>query len=64
MHLQGGGGGDDHDDAIDDNNYQWDSYCFSQLEWWCQAAAIHRQVVNPAETAPAFVRSPSVRNAP
>jgi chromate reductase, NAD(P)H dehydrogenase (quinone) len=51
----------------EDDKKQWESYCdrcFSQLEWWGQAAANHRRAVNPADASPAFVKSPSQRNAP
>lgn len=36
---------------------QWDGYldrCFSQLEWWGQAAMRHRQEVDPFQDSPAF----------
>lgn len=36
---------------------RWESYvdrCFSQLEWWANAAKEHRKVVDPNEASPAF----------
>jgi len=46
---------------------QWESYvdrCFSQLEWWGDAARRHKERADPFETSPAFRTSPSERNAP
>ena len=46
---------------------RWDSYvdrCFSQLEWWGEAAKKHRTVVDPLKVSPAFATSPTQRNAP
>ncbi|CAB9504532.1 NAD(P)h-dependent fmn reductase [Seminavis robusta] len=48
-------------------NEKWDSYsdrCFSQLEWWAQAASNQRQLVDPFQVSPAFLQNPSQRNAP
>lgn len=46
---------------------RWDGYfdrMFAQLEWWGEAAKVHRKVVDPHELSPAFAKSPSQRNAP
>jgi chromate reductase len=46
---------------------QWVSYtdrCLAQLEWWGEAAKTHRNTVDPMASSPAFVRSPSQRDAP
>ena len=46
---------------------RWDSYmdrCFSQLEWWGEAASKHKQVVDPMKVSPAFAKSPTQRDAP
>ena len=46
---------------------QWESYvdrCFSQMEWWGEAARRHKERADPVETSPAFRTSPSERNAP
>ena len=46
---------------------RWNGYvdrCFSQLEWWAEAAKEHRKVVDPYLTSPAFKSDPSQRNAP
>lgn len=46
---------------------RWMSYtdrCFSQLEWWVNAAKKHRKVVDPNKDSPAFRSDPSQRNAP
>jgi chromate reductase len=46
---------------------KWDSYldrCFAQLEWWGEAARIHREQVDPYASSPAFKSTPSERNAP
>eukprot|EP00571_Detonula_confervacea_P007363 CAMPEP_0172313654 /NCGR_PEP_ID=MMETSP1058-20130122/20689_1 /TAXON_ID=83371 /ORGANISM="Detonula confervacea, Strain CCMP 353" /LENGTH=254 /DNA_ID=CAMNT_0013027345 /DNA_START=1 /DNA_END=765 /DNA_ORIENTATION=+ len=52
-----------------DNNdpEQWQKYCgrcFSQLEWWAEAAQRHREVADPFDESPVFVKSPDQRNAP
>jgi len=50
-----------------DNQAEWESYvdrCFSQLEWWADAARRHRQDVDPFEESPAFQKNPSQRDAP
>ena len=46
---------------------QWEKYCgrcFSQLEWWAEAARRHKEVVDPFDDSPMFVKSPEERNAP
>lgn len=46
---------------------RWDGYvdrCFSQLEWWGEAAKEHRKIVDPSVVSPAFKSDPSQRNAP
>ena len=58
------------DTSKDDNNNnpeQWMKYCgrcFSQLEWWAEAARTHRQISDPFAESPAFAKSPEQRNAP
>ena len=56
-------------DTTKDNNNtnQWKKYCgrcFSQLEWWAGAAKNHREVVDPFNESPVFVKDPEQRNAP
>ena len=56
-------------DTTKDNNdvNQWKKYCgrcFSQLEWWAEAAKNHREVVDPFNESPVFVKDPEQRNAP
>lgn len=60
---------DDDGNIIGDEMVQqkWNGYverCFSQLEWWGQAAKNHKQQVDPLVVSPAFVTSPTERNAP
>eukprot|EP00568_Trieres_chinensis_P003078 CAMPEP_0183291568 /NCGR_PEP_ID=MMETSP0160_2-20130417/939_1 /TAXON_ID=2839 ORGANISM="Odontella Sinensis, Strain Grunow 1884" /NCGR_SAMPLE_ID=MMETSP0160_2 /ASSEMBLY_ACC=CAM_ASM_000250 /LENGTH=76 /DNA_ID=CAMNT_0025452393 /DNA_START=588 /DNA_END=818 /DNA_ORIENTATION=+ len=46
---------------------RWETYfdrCFSQLEWWGEAARIQRGEIDPFEDSPAFNNNPSQRNAP
>mmetsp|Transcript_51618 Transcript_51618/g.154975 ORF Transcript_51618/g.154975 Transcript_51618/m.154975 type:complete len:256 (-) Transcript_51618:384-1151(-) len=46
---------------------RWHSYfdrCFSQLEWWGDAAKNQKMLVNPFTESPSFSRNPSERNAP
>jgi len=46
---------------------QWKEYChrcFSQLEWWGDAAKEHRTKVDPFDQSPSFQTSPSQRNVP
>ena len=46
---------------------QWQKYCgrcFSQLEWWAEAARCHREVSDPFDESPVFGKSPDQRNAP
>ena len=46
---------------------KWNSYmdrCFSQLEWWANAAKNHKKIVDPNKASPAFRLDPSQRNAP
>ena len=38
--------------------------CVSQLEWWGEAAAAHRDVRDPTVESPAFRTAPKERNAP
>lgn len=45
----------------------WQAYigrAFMQLHWWASATMHHRQAVNPAQLSPAFLTTPSARNAP
>lgn len=56
-------------DTTKDNNdvNQWKKYCgrcFSQLEWWAEAAKNHREVVDPFVDSPVFAKDPEQRNAP
>ena len=51
----------------DDDLEQWNSYIdrmISQLEWWGDAAKIHKDKVDPLKKSPAFKSIPSQRNAP
>jgi len=51
----------------DGKSQEWQGYVnrsFSQLEWWGEAAHIHRQAKNPFKASPAFRSDPSQRNAP
>jgi hypothetical protein len=46
---------------------KWIRYCarcFAQMEWWAEAAANQREIVDPFEESPGFVQSPGQRNAP
>ncbi|KAL7553780.1 hypothetical protein ACHAWF_017107 [Thalassiosira exigua] len=46
---------------------RWQKYygrCFSQLEWWAEAARCHKKVADPFDESPAFAKSPNQRNAP
>lgn len=46
---------------------RWEKYCgrcFSQLEWWAEAARKHRAEADPFDESPAFAKSPDQRNAP
>ncbi|KAL7467355.1 hypothetical protein ACHAXS_007597 [Conticribra weissflogii] len=46
---------------------RWREYCgrcFSQLEWWADAAKKHKELVDPFDDSPAFLKSPRQRNAP
>lgn len=46
---------------------EWKDYCqrcFSQLEWWSNAAKEHRVKADPFEKSPSFRYNPSQRNAP
>lgn len=60
-------------DALDDDGKpledpkRWQDYCgrcFSQLEWWAQAARQHKEVADPFAESKPFQSSPSQRNAP
>lgn len=45
----------------------WERYCarcFSQIEFWAEAAARQRELTDPFEESPGFVKDPSQRNAP
>jgi chromate reductase len=45
----------------------WDRYVdrlLCQLEWWGEAARIHKAAVDPQSVSPAFTKNPSQRNAP
>ena len=60
---------DDEGNVMGDENtrQRWDSYterCFSQLEWWGEAARIHKKAADPFQVSPAFAKSPTERNAP
>lgn len=51
----------------EEEKQQWDGYvdrCFSQLEWWGNAARKHRDQVDPTVSSPPFRQTPSQRNAP
>ena len=60
------------DGAVDcsedtDNNKKWERYCarcFSQMEWWAEAALNHKELVDPFDESPRFASTPSQRNAP
>lgn len=46
---------------------RWDSYpdrCFSQLEWWAEAAREQKTVCDPFTVSPSFQTDPAERNAP
>ena len=46
---------------------QWQKYCgrcFSQLEWWAEAAKRHREISDPFDESPVFAKTPDQRNAP
>jgi len=50
-----------------DRPERWSRYagrCFSQLEWWGNAAKQHREEVDPFLESPAFADVPADRNAP
>ncbi|VEU34313.1 unnamed protein product [Pseudo-nitzschia multistriata] len=60
-------------DAIDDDGTpttdpkRWKEYCgrcFSQLEWWADAAKNHKEIADPFEESKPFRLTPSQRNAP
>eukprot|EP00956_Cyclotella_meneghiniana_P013415 scaffold19382_cov32-Cyclotella_meneghiniana.AAC.2 len=45
----------------------WEKYCarcFSQMEWWAEGAMRQRELMDPFEESPGFVKNPSQRNAP
>lgn len=56
------------DTSIDpEKEEQWGRYCarcFAQLEWWAEAAARQKLIVDPFDESTRFVTSPSQRNAP
>ena len=57
---------DDHGNPIEDPK-RWQDYCercFSQLEWWAEAAKEHKMVSDPFARSKPFQSSPSQRNAP
>jgi chromate reductase len=57
---------DDHGNPIQDSK-RWQDYCdrcFSQLEWWAEAAKEHKMVTDPFARSKPFQSSPSQRNAP
>ena len=46
---------------------RWQAYCgrcFSQLEWWAEAAKGHKLVADPFAKSKPFKSSPSERNVP
>ncbi len=46
---------------------RWREYCgrcFSQLEWWADAAKKHKELVDPFDDSPVFLKTPGQRNAP
>ncbi|KAL3918193.1 MAG: hypothetical protein SGARI_007528 [Bacillariaceae sp.] len=46
---------------------RWQQYtdrCFSQLEWWGDAARKHKEEVDPFDKSPTFRKTPTQRNAP
>mmetsp|Transcript_13173 Transcript_13173/g.30731 ORF Transcript_13173/g.30731 Transcript_13173/m.30731 type:complete len:250 (-) Transcript_13173:4284-5033(-) len=60
-------------DILDDdgkpmlNPKRWQRYCgrcFSQLEWWAEAARKRKEIADPFAESEAFQSSPSQRNAP
>ena len=61
-----------HDGLVDtskdqENEEKWLKYCgrcFSQMEWWAEAAARQKEFVDPFDESPGFVKSPDQRNAP
>ena len=51
----------------DNDPVRWQKYCgrcFSQLEWWADATRRHRELVDPFDESPMFVKTPEQRNAP
>ncbi|OEU05855.1 flavo protein [Fragilariopsis cylindrus CCMP1102] len=57
---------DEDGNAINDPE-SWNSYsgrCFSQLEWWANAASAHKSVKDPFAESKPLQSSPSQRNAP
>lgn len=60
---------DEHGDIQGDeaDEQKWMNYmdrCFSQLEWWGNAARDHRKKEDPKEASPSFRMNPSERNSP
>ena len=56
-----------NNDNKHDDPEQWQKYCgrcFSQFEWWAEATRCHREVADPFDESPMFVKSPDQRNAP
>lgn len=50
-----------------DSEDKWLKYCgrcFSQMEWWAEAAAKQKELVDPFNESPSFVSTPNQRNAP
>ncbi|KAL3798052.1 hypothetical protein HJC23_012343 [Cyclotella cryptica] len=50
-----------------DSADKWAKYCsrcFSQMEWWAEAAVRQKEIVDPFDFSPVFLSSPSQRNAP
>jgi len=50
-----------------ENEGRWGKYVdrtVAQLEWWGNAAKIHRKILNPFDTSKIFQSDPSQRNAP
>jgi len=57
----------DEDGIPMEDPQRWQDYCtrcFSQLEWWAEAAREHKAVSDPFAKSKPFQSSPSQRNAP
>eukprot|EP00536_Pseudo-nitzschia_multiseries_P009826 jgi/Psemu1/201830/e_gw1.286.12.1 len=57
----------DNDGKPTQDPQRWQEYCgrcFSQLEWWAEAARKHKAIADPFAESKPFQSSPSERNAP